>query len=151
MSASQHGALETKALANERAILSYMSTGPGASVPSQGAIAREPSATSPSVEPTTSFSSPSVMAKEDDSFREGMADLTYISPPQIQQTMSQGMVTPLTAAEDRAIETTVPTETSTPPPASPTTPSMDINRIAEEVYGIIERKLRSEKERRGYF
>jgi hypothetical protein len=90
---------------------------------------------------------------------ESVTELTPIRPPPIQYAALQRNAMPLMGAESRpfdelragAVETAASSQTAAPPPSSSTTPSVDIHRLAEEVYAIIGRKLRSEKERRGYF
>ena len=42
-------------------------------------------------------------------------------------------------------------EESKPPHATPQLPSVDVNRLADQVYSFIERKIRIEKERRGLY
>ena len=133
MGAPQYEALENEALANEQTILSFLSP-----------IGRWKDYARPS------FASP-VVAKEEGRLQDGMVELTPIRPPQIQFATPQRTSTPLMAEEGRGIETPATAETPAPPTPEPEKPSMDINRIAEEVYGIIERRLRSEKERRGHF
>ena len=86
---------------------------------------------------------------------EALSEQTPIHPPQIQYATPKQMALPLRAAEDRAMEATTPTEieseTSEPFPELPTTPEMDIQQLANEVYEIIVSRLQDEKERRGYF
>jgi hypothetical protein len=131
------------------------------------ALANEPAVREPPIPQT--FTSPQsdapVIARKHvlEPFTEGIenagdepVELTHIHSPQIQYAMPQGVSTPLMAeAEERGMETSATTEPFVPPTPEetpePTTSGIDINRIAEEVYEIIEERLRSEKERRGYF
>jgi len=128
----QREALENEALANEQRILSFLSTQPQTFTPSQRDIP--------------------IITRKMEYTGDEPVELTHIQgPAEIQYAMPQRVSTPLMAEEGRGMETVAPAETPAPSPPEPTTPSMDINRIAEEVYEIIERRLRSEKERRGYF
>jgi hypothetical protein len=50
--------------------------------------------------------------------------------------------------KERVIEKEVE---SKPPQGTPQLPSIDVNRLADQVYSVIERKIRIEKERRGFY
>ncbi|MBM3235942.1 DUF4157 domain-containing protein [Candidatus Poribacteria bacterium] len=158
MSASQPEALESEALTNEQATLSFLSVKPQAFTYSQSdspMIARKYGQVSNPPLPDE----PVELTHIPQAF--GVGERSEHSP-QLQYAVSQTVSTSLKdnpiplllrkmAEEGRGMETSMSTETPAPPPPEPTTTGIDINRIAEEVYSIIERRLRSEKERRGYF
>jgi hypothetical protein len=153
METPRYEALENEALANEQTILSFLSVGSLREPPlPQTSQIDAPMITRKHViEPFTSFNGKLHEGIEDSG--DGPIELTHIQrPTQTQYMMPQKISTPLMAEEGRDIETA--TSAATPAPTTPeptTTPNVDINGIAEKVYDIIERRLRSEKERRGYF
>lgn len=130
ISGVQYQALENEALTNEQTMLSILSIRPEAARSPRGDV------------PTA--------ARKAENLGKPL-ELTHLNLPEIQSAMTGHISTPLMAQEGRGAEPATPAEVNPPDVSEPTAPDVDIERIAEEVYDIIERRLRSEKERRGYF
>jgi len=130
ISGAQYQALENEALTNEQAMLSILSIRPEAASSPRGDV-------------------PTAARKAENLGKP--VELTHLNLPEIQSAMTEHISTPLMAQAGRGVEPATPAEVNPPDVSEPTAPDVDIERIAEEVYDIIERRLRSEKERRGYF
>jgi hypothetical protein len=127
----QRKALEDEALANERTILSSFSAEPQSSISPR--------------------SGTSLIARKAENPANGSMELTHINVPQIHRTVLQKVPDVLMAETGRDTEASEPSELPESAFTEPSIPDLDINRIAEQVYDIIEMRLRKEKERRGYF
>ena len=132
MTTSRYSGMESEALVNEGAILSFLSHRPQVFASPQANV-------------------PMAIARKAEDFKDAQMELVYVNRSQAQNSIPQGNPDVLKAEAGRDIEAHVPPEPSTSVPSAVTMPRTDIYQIANEVYSIIEKRLRSEKEARGYF
>jgi hypothetical protein len=82
-------------------------------------------------------------SQPDSTFAQRSTGLTLASAPQplVARSGAQTASTP-----PAVVNVAIPIETPGPPPA----PEVDVNRVADEVYGLLVSRLSRERDRRGY-